>query len=231
MLLGHHLRQRPVGRVLARDRACAHALELAVDAEGAAGIRVGGDRVELAQHPLVGDRPLDRPLERRLEPGHRGERRPLARRDLLDQAVDVGAVEAAVERDHLAVERVQGPEPEVAVLGELGEGDVAVEGALEQGADRRGLEQHVRIVLGMEVAVAKRLDVQMAGEALVEHQAPAASAGAATAAAASGRSRAPFSTRRGSPRSGNGISTRSKSRGANARSNACWASASTARTS
>ena len=66
------------------------------------------------------------------------------------------------------------------MLGELVEGDVAVEGALEQGADRRGLEEDVRLVLGVQVAVAKRLDVQVAGEALVErHSAAAGSAGAA----------------------------------------------------
>ena len=34
---------------------------------------------------------------------------------------DVGAQEVAVEREHLAVQPVQGAEPEVAVLGELGE--------------------------------------------------------------------------------------------------------------
>ena len=43
--------------------------------------------------------------------------------------------------------------------------------------------------------------------------------------------RAPFSTSRGSPRSGKGISTRSKSRGASVAGNSSRASASTSRTS
>ena len=63
------------------------------------------------------------------------------------------------------------------MLGELGEGDVAVEGAVEQGADRRGLEEDVRLVLGVEVAVAQRLDVQVAGQPLVEDQRPVARLG------------------------------------------------------
>ena len=48
-----------------------------------------------------------------------------------DPSVDVGAIKAAVKGNHLAVEGVQRPEPEVAVLGQLGEGDIAVVRALE----------------------------------------------------------------------------------------------------
>ena len=72
----------------------------------------------------------------------------------VDRAVDVGPVEAAVEGDHLAVEAVQRPEPEVAVLGQLGEGEVAVVGAVEQGADRRGLEEDVGLALGVQFLLA-----------------------------------------------------------------------------
>ncbi len=101
----------------------------------------------------------------------------------VDQAVDVGAVEATVERDHLAVERVQRPEPEVAVLGELVEGDVAVERALQQRTDRRGLKEGVRLVLWMQVAMAQRLDVQAAGEPLVEGHSGCCSGSGSMAAA------------------------------------------------
>ena len=87
----------------------------------------------------------------------------------LIRAVDVGAVEAPVEGDHLAVERIQGAQAEVAVLGQLGEADVAVVGAVEQRADRRSLEEDGGIVLGMQRSAAQRLHVQGPGESLVEH--------------------------------------------------------------
>ena len=53
--------------------------------------------------------------------------------------------------------------------GQLGEGDVAVVGALEQRPDRRGLKEHVGLVLGCELGVAQGLDVQGARQALVDH--------------------------------------------------------------
>ena len=115
------------------------------------------------------------------------------------------------------------------MLGQLGEADVAVVGAVEQGADRRRLEENVRLVLGVQVAMPKGLEVQVAGEALVEHH--DAVCGSTGAEGSARRCFAPPSIRRGRPRSGNGISTRSKSRGAIARSNVLTASASTAPTS
>ena len=86
-------------------------------------------------------------------------------------AVDVGAEELAVEGDHLAVEPVQRAQPEVAVLGQLGEAEVAVEGAVEQRPDRRGLEEDVGIALGVQVGPPHRLHVQRFDPALVEHAA------------------------------------------------------------
>ena len=61
------------------------------------------------------------------------------------------------------------PEAEVAVLGQLGEADVAVVGAVEQRTDRRSLEEDGGIVLGMQRSAAQRLHVQGPGESLVEH--------------------------------------------------------------
>jgi hypothetical protein len=97
------------------------------------------------------------------------ERRPLARIDLADPSVDVGAPEPPVDGDHLAVERVQCPEAEVAVPSELGEADVALVGTVKQGADRRGLKQDRRIGLGMDRRPLQRLDVEGPGETDVEH--------------------------------------------------------------
>ena len=57
------------------------------------------------------------------------------------------------------------------MLGELGEAEVAVVGAVEQGADRRGLEEDVRLALGVQFVLAQRLDVQRPDPALVEHAA------------------------------------------------------------
>ena len=145
-------------------------LELAVDTQRAARLGVGGDRVELGQQVGVGRAGL------RSRARATGSNQAIAANGVRSSgrtssisAVDVGAVEAAVDGDHLAVERVQRAEAEVAVLGQLLEGHVALEGALEQGADRRRLEEHVRLVLGVQVAMAQGLDVQVAGEPLVEH--------------------------------------------------------------
>jgi hypothetical protein len=56
-----------------------------------------------------------------------------------DHAVG-GHLEAlAVEHDELAVERLDGAEPEVAVQKELGEGEVSVVRAPDERVDRRGL--------------------------------------------------------------------------------------------
>ena len=74
----------------------------------------------------MGERPVDRRLDRRVELDDDRERRPLVRTDRVDRPVDAGAVEAAVEGDHLAVEPVQRAEAQVAVLGQLGEAKVAV---------------------------------------------------------------------------------------------------------
>ena len=55
------------------------------------------------------------------------------------------------------------------MLGQLGEADVAVVGAVEQRTDRRSLEEDGGIVLGMQRSAAQRLHVQGPGESLVEH--------------------------------------------------------------
>ena len=56
------------------------------------------------------------------------------------------------------------------MLGQLGEAEVAVVGAVEQRADRRGLEEDVRLALGVQFLLAQRLHVQRPDPALVEHR-------------------------------------------------------------
>ena len=109
-------------------------------------------------------------LDLRFKPDHDRERRQGAWLNLDDRAVEVGAIEAPVEGDHLPVERVQGAEAEIAVPGELSEADVPFVGPIEQGADRRGLKQHVGLVLGVYLILAKGLDERLV-TALHEHQA------------------------------------------------------------
>jgi hypothetical protein len=108
-------------------------------------------------------------VDSRLEAGHHRERRQLLARHLPHRAVDVGAVEATVERDHLPIEPVQRAEPEITVLGQLGEGEVAVVGAREQHPDRRSLKEHVSLALRVQFHLAQRLHVQRPDPALVQH--------------------------------------------------------------
>ncbi len=53
--------------------------------------------------------------------------------------------------------------------GELGEGEVAVVGAIEQGGDRRGLEEDVRLALLVQFKLPHRLHVEGPDPSLVEH--------------------------------------------------------------
>jgi hypothetical protein len=95
----------------------------------------------------------------------------------VDRTIDIGPVEAAVEGDHLAVEPVQRPQPKVTVLRQFGEAEVAVVGALQQRSDGRGLEEHVRVMLGVQVGPPHRLDVKRSDPALVQHGASLPSVG------------------------------------------------------
>jgi hypothetical protein len=56
------------------------------------------------------------------------------------------------------------------VLGELGEGDVAVVGAVEERADRRGLEEDVGLAFGVQLIRAEGPNVQGLDQAFVEHR-------------------------------------------------------------
>jgi hypothetical protein len=60
-------------------------------------------------------------------------------------AVPAESVTGPVQDDHLAVEPVERPHPEVAVLEQLADGEVAVVGPGHERVDRRGLEDLVRL--------------------------------------------------------------------------------------
>jgi len=123
-------------------------LEGPVDPHRAHGRARGRVAVELVDELVVVRRPVDREVHDRIEERHDRERRARRGRNLADVPVHVGPQEAAVERDHLPVQAVQRPETEVAVLGQFGERDIAVEVPVEQRVERRRLEDQMRFVLG-----------------------------------------------------------------------------------
>ncbi len=132
----------------------------------------GGDQpVELGEQLIVLQRPVDLSIERGRKAGHHRERCLRLGSHFGDVPVDIRAVEATVEGDHLAVQPVKRPQSQVTVLGQLGEGEIAVVGAVEQGRDRRGLEEHVRFPPRVQFGLAQRLHVQRSDPALVQHAA------------------------------------------------------------
>ena len=169
VLLGDHLGQRPVRRLLGGDRAGADQLEVPVEADRAGRGSSRHQLVEPGQQRSVVERALELDVDGRLEPRHHRERRLRRGRNRVDPALDVGSQELAVEGDHLAVEPVQRAQPEVAVRGQLGEAEVAVVGAVEQRPDRRGLEEHVVLALLVQFGPPHRLHVQRLDPALVQH--------------------------------------------------------------
>ena len=170
VLVGDDLGQRPVGRALGRHRAGADQVEVAVEADRAGGGAAAGvSSSSRASSSRVSQRPSIRASTVGSNLVTTANGVFASGGDRVDRPVDVGAEELAVEGDHLAVEPVQRPQPEVAVLGQLGEAEVAVEGAVEQGADRRGLEEDVRLALGVQIGTPHRLHMQRSDPALVEH--------------------------------------------------------------
>src|SRR5262245_13725147 len=139
VLVGDDLGQRAVGLRLARDRSSVDAAEAAGDPDRVRGIRQAELLVDRGEEGVSVHRAVELEAAVRLEEGEDRERRSLLGVDRVERAVDVRAQELAVEGDHLAVDGIEGPEPEIAVSGELGEADVAVVGAVEERLDRRGL--------------------------------------------------------------------------------------------
>ena len=174
LLLGDHLDERPVRGLLAGHRPRADALEAAVDAHrvddrrAAGEVRVG-DLEQLGQRP----RPVDRDPHVGRERDDDRERRALGRRYGPQRAVDACGAGDAVDDDQLAVEPVERAQAEVAVLEHLADRHVPVVCAVEQRADRRGLKDDVRVVLGVQVGVAQRLHVQRADQVAVVVHGPA----------------------------------------------------------
>src|SRR4029079_14568810 len=126
VLVGDDLGEWTVRALLPGHRTGRHRAEPPVDPDRRGTLAPGARAVESGQHPGLRFRAGDRSRAPRGERDDDRERRPLGGIDLADPSVDVGAPEPPVDGDHLTVERVQGPEPEVAVPGELGEADVAL---------------------------------------------------------------------------------------------------------
>ncbi len=90
--------------------------------------------------------PRHRPVGR--EARDRGVRAQDVVVDRVERTVVADAVEDPVDRDHLAVEALEGPEPEVAVLAEGADADRTFVDALDERADGRHLED--RLVVDVE---------------------------------------------------------------------------------
>jgi hypothetical protein len=156
------------GRVrlaLAGDAARLDVLEAAVEADGAARGLVADEPVEEGAEAVEVRRRGERPGDGRLEEGDDGERRARPGLDLVGPPVRLHLVEAAVEGDHLPVERLERPEAEIPAASELLEVDVPVVLPMKQGVDGRGLEEGV---MGTsphdEVLLLQVFDVQRAHE-------------------------------------------------------------------
>ncbi len=143
--------------------------EAAVDPKGVDLVGRAQAAVELGHQLLPLDRVGELEAVGRLELDQAGERRPALGLDRVRDPLHVAAPELAVDRHHLAVDAVERAEAEVAVAGELGEADVALELAVEEGGERRSLEDLVGHGALGQVVVVARGDVQGVDQALVEH--------------------------------------------------------------
>ena len=104
-----------------------------------------------------------------LERDHDGVRRagPLLRPG--ERAIQLGLVRLPVNDDQLSVQGVERAQPEVAVEQQLAQRDVAVERAVDQRMDGRGLKQLVGRLGEADPVVAQHLDVQRAQELEFAH--------------------------------------------------------------
>jgi hypothetical protein len=168
VLIGDDLGERAVGRLLPWDRTGLDEREATVDPDGTGGGAGGNALLDRRQQRIVVERSLEAEVEIGVEGNDHRERGALGAGQLVDPALDVGPVEATVEGHHLPIEVIHGAEPVVALLGQLREADVTFEGALEQRADRRCLEENVWLVPAVEVRMPHRLDVQRPDPAFVE---------------------------------------------------------------
>src|SRR6188474_2949507 len=114
MLLGDDLGQRPVGRGLAGNRAGADELEASIKSDRTGGSPGGYQLVESRQQLFVAERSVEALIDLGLEVGDHCERRSRRRLHLAHRPIDVGAIEAPVEGNHLPVQSVQRAEAQIA---------------------------------------------------------------------------------------------------------------------
>ena len=133
-LTGEDAGQRRVGLTLGTDGAQPHTLEAPLDPHGGAG---GRKRRELGKQrvDILGDADVE--LDAGLEGGDQRERTATLGLGRVHRPVMGGAVEHAVGEHELAIERVERAKPEVAASCELGDGQIAVIGAMQKRLDRR----------------------------------------------------------------------------------------------
>ena len=154
------------------DGAQVDQLEAAVDphrgARGRGRQKLGEQRVEIVGHAHV-------QLDAGLEGGDDRERAAARGLGRVHRPVLGGAIDDPVGQHELAVERVERPQPEIATLRELGDGHIAVVGAVQQRLDRGDLKQLMRpaarVKLRGKLRVAHCLDVKRVEQLGVEHRA------------------------------------------------------------
>ena len=149
------------------NRANSEHLEAAVDAD-CRGTPLDRDR-KMGLQLGVGKRPLQRDRLPRLERHDDGVRRRGGEIGPHEGAVQVGLPGLAAQHDQLAVEAVQRAETQIAVLEDLAQRHVALEGTGQQRLHSRGLKQLVRGVLGAQLAVAQQFDLEGAEELELAH--------------------------------------------------------------
>jgi len=203
-LFGGHLVQRAVGRVLARHRAGVHAVEDAVDAQRVA----AGPRRAVLLQPRDQRGVLQGRGKRRVGVGvegdHHRERRVLGAVDAADRPVGGGLPRLPVHHHQLPVEVIEGAEALVAGAQQLGDGHVAVVGAVEQGGHGGRLDGAVGVRREVAVPAPGGVQVQGGDEGRVDAHAirRPGRAGRRACRRAGRRRRRPRSSRPGGARAG-----------------------------
>ena len=138
-LVVEYVGHRPVGRRLARYRAGMGVAKMAVNTQGAEQIVRRDLLVDDVVQLFAADRFIERFAILRLKPGHHRERRTLFHTGFAGAAVGAQLVNFAAKRDQLAVQFIKGPEAEITVGEQIGDGRITFINAAKQRAHQRGL--------------------------------------------------------------------------------------------
>jgi len=164
-LMFDDLREGRVGLALAGYAARLDVVEVPLDPDGVARGLAAHEQIQARTERLEVQRRGERLGQVRLEEGHDGERRPHPSVDGVGPSIRLHLVEAAVEGDHLFVQRLERAQTEISAILELGEADVAVVLPLQQRVYGRGLEERVvETLIPAEILLLEVLDVQRADQ-------------------------------------------------------------------